>query len=46
MRYLMTETGPGEPVELEVIRDGNPRTLSVVLGERPLPDGRIRVGGE
>jgi S1-C subfamily serine protease len=46
MRYLMTETGPGEPVELEVIRDGNPRTLSVVLGERPSPDGRIRVGGE
>ena len=44
MRYLITETRPREPVEIDVIRDGNPRTLSVVLGERPDPDGRIPVG--
>jgi S1-C subfamily serine protease len=43
MRYLITETRPGEPVELDVIRDGVERTLSVTLGERPSPDGRIPV---
>jgi S1-C subfamily serine protease len=43
MRYLITETRPREPVEVDVIRDGEQRTLSVVLGERPDPDGRIPV---
>jgi S1-C subfamily serine protease len=43
MRYLITETRPREPVDIEVVRDGTPRTLSVVLGERPDPDGRIPV---
>jgi S1-C subfamily serine protease len=35
MRYLITETRPGEPVEIAVLRDGTERTLRVVLGERP-----------
>jgi S1-C subfamily serine protease len=43
MRYLITETRPREPVDVEVVRDGTPRTLSVVLDERPDPDGRIPV---
>jgi S1-C subfamily serine protease len=43
MRYLITETRPGEPVELDVIRDGVERSLTVTLGERPSPDGRIPV---
>jgi S1-C subfamily serine protease len=43
MRYLITETRPREPVDVDVVRDGEPRTLSVVLGERPDPDGRIPV---
>jgi S1-C subfamily serine protease len=43
MRYLITETRPREPVEVDVIRDGEPRMLSVVLGERPDPDDRIPV---
>jgi S1-C subfamily serine protease len=42
MRYLITETRPGEPVEIAVLRDGRERTLRVVLGERPeaKPRGR------
>ncbi|MDS0293244.1 S1C family serine protease [Halogeometricum luteum] len=39
MRYLITETHPGEPVDIEVIRDGNPETLTVVLDERPPVEG-------
>ena len=35
MRYLITETRPGEPVEVDVVRDGRPVTLSVELDERP-----------
>ncbi len=35
MRYLITETRPGEPVEVDVVRDGRPVALGVVLGERP-----------
>ena len=35
MRYLITETRPGEPVEVDVVRDGEPTTLRVELGERP-----------
>ncbi|SDM19512.1 serine protease, S1-C subfamily, contains C-terminal PDZ domain [Halogranum gelatinilyticum] len=37
MRFLITETRPGEPVDIDVIREGEPTTLSVVLGERPQP---------
>jgi S1-C subfamily serine protease len=43
MRYLITETRPHEPVGVDVVRDGRQRTLDVVLGERPDPDGRIPV---
>ncbi len=30
---------PGETLEVEVLRDGRPEMLSVVLGQRPRPDG-------
>ncbi|WP_117591560.1 S1C family serine protease [Haloprofundus halophilus] len=40
MHYLITETRPGEPVEIDVQRDGEAETLRVVLGERPTPGGR------
>lgn len=40
MRFLITETTPGEPVEIDVLRDGGPTTLHVVLGERPQPNRR------
>jgi S1-C subfamily serine protease len=43
MRFLITETRPGEPVEVEVVRDGRTRTLSVLLAERPGPGSRIPV---
>jgi S1-C subfamily serine protease len=43
MRYLIVETRPGEPVDVDVLRGGAPTALSVVLGERPNPDGRIAV---
>jgi S1-C subfamily serine protease len=43
MRYLITETRPHEPIEVDVVRDGTPRTLEVVLDERPAPDRRIPV---
>ncbi|MFB6130956.1 MAG: PDZ domain-containing protein, partial [Salinigranum sp.] len=47
MRYLITETKPGAPVEIDVLRDGARETLAVVLGERPRPEdsaGRRRGG--
>jgi serine protease Do len=37
MRFLITETSPGEPVDVDVLRDGDPTTLRIVLGERPQP---------
>jgi S1-C subfamily serine protease len=40
MRFLITETRPDEPVEIDVLRDGEPTVLSVVLGERPQPKRR------
>jgi S1-C subfamily serine protease len=43
MRYLITETRPGEPVHVDVVRDGRERTLEVVLGERPRTDDRIPI---
>lgn len=36
--YLVTETEPGDTVELTVLRDGRRRTVSVTVGERPEPD--------
>jgi S1-C subfamily serine protease len=36
-RRLLTDTRPGEPVELEVLRRGGTRTLTVVPAERPVP---------
>ncbi|SFR45442.1 S1C family serine protease [Halogeometricum limi] len=46
MRYLITETHPGEPVDVEVIRNASPTTLTVVLDERPAversPGHRVR----
>ncbi|SEO96518.1 serine protease, S1-C subfamily, contains C-terminal PDZ domain [Halogranum amylolyticum] len=40
MRILITETSPGEPVDIDVLRDGDPTTLRLVLGERPQPTRR------
>ncbi|KTG10089.1 serine protease [Haloprofundus marisrubri] len=40
MHYLITETRPSEPVEIDVLREGEEMTLEVVLGERPTPGGR------
>ncbi|WP_224447067.1 S1C family serine protease [Haloprofundus salilacus] len=46
MHYLITETRPSEPVEIDVLRDGDEVTLEVVLGERPTPgDRRSRRSG-
>ncbi|MFC4356761.1 S1C family serine protease [Halobium salinum] len=42
MRYLITRTRPGEPVELDVVRDGAEVRLSIVLDERPDPESRFR----
>ena len=44
MRYLITETRPGEPVDVDVVRDGAAETISIVLGERPRPETRSRNG--
>ncbi|WP_408959278.1 S1C family serine protease [Natrinema sp. 74] len=35
--YILTETRPGETVDMTVIRDGERQTVSVTLGERPEP---------
>ena len=35
LAYLLTETRPGETVEVTVLRDGERRTVNVTLGERP-----------
>lgn len=42
MRYLITETRPGEPVDVDVLRNGEARTLTLVLGERPTPSATER----
>ncbi|ELZ26581.1 peptidase S1 and S6 chymotrypsin/Hap [Halogeometricum pallidum JCM 14848] len=44
MRYLITETRPDEPVDIEVIREGSPETLTVVLDERPPVESKQRRG--
>ncbi|MDS0283434.1 S1C family serine protease [Haloarcula onubensis] len=38
--YLLTETAPGDSVDLTVRRDGREFTDSVTLGERPTPESR------
>ncbi|WP_235853557.1 S1C family serine protease [Halosimplex salinum] len=35
--YLVTETRPGETVEMTVLRDGQERTVNATVGERPAP---------
>jgi S1-C subfamily serine protease len=40
MRYLVLETTPGETVEVELLRDGEPLTEHVTLAERPRPSSR------
>ncbi|ELZ91629.1 peptidase S1 and S6 chymotrypsin/Hap [Haloferax mucosum ATCC BAA-1512] len=40
MRYLITETRPGEPIAVDILRDGDPMTLVVQLDERPATGGR------
>ena len=37
LSYLLTETQPGEEVELTIVRDGERRTVTVTVGERPEP---------
>ncbi|WP_227377036.1 S1C family serine protease [Haladaptatus halobius] len=39
MRYLITETHPGEVVEVKLVRDGRRTTEPVTLGERPKNSG-------
>ncbi len=34
-RYLVFNTAPGQTVQLSVLRDGQPLTIPLVLGERP-----------
>ena len=43
-RYLVTETEPGQVVEVELLRDSRPRTERVELGERPQAETRRRRG--
>jgi S1-C subfamily serine protease len=35
--YLVTQTDPGDTVELTILRDGERRTVNVNVGERPEP---------
>ena len=37
-RYLALETRPGQTVEVDLIRDGEPTTVDLTLGARPPPD--------
>lgn len=45
MRHLLVEARPGEPVEVDVIRDGDPTTLTLTPGERPTVERRGGRGG-
>lgn len=38
--HLMTETRPGEEIEIDLVRDGTRLTERVTLGERPRPRSR------
>ena len=49
MRYLVTETAPGQTVEVALRRDGRAVTERITLGarptpDRPRPDRRVSVG--
>ncbi|WP_458207660.1 S1C family serine protease [Haladaptatus sp. NG-SE-30] len=44
MRYLITETQPGEEIEVELLREGKQMTEFVTLGERPKSTGHGSVG--
>jgi S1-C subfamily serine protease len=33
--YLVDKTAPGDPVKLEILRNGKSRTVEVTLGTRP-----------
>lgn len=44
MRYLLLETRPGEPVAVDLVRDGERITERLTLGERPDPDRRADPG--
>ncbi len=35
LRYIALETDPGETVAVEIIREGEPTTVEITLGERP-----------
>jgi S1-C subfamily serine protease len=43
-RYLVTETEPGQVVEMELLRNGRTRTERVELSERPQAETRRRRG--
>lgn len=45
MRRLLATGRPGVPVEVTVLRDDAERTVRLVPGERPRPDGDRRGGG-
>ncbi|WP_276272844.1 S1C family serine protease [Haloarcula litorea] len=40
--YLLTEASPGDTAELTVRRDGRETTVTLTLGERPVPGSRPR----
>lgn len=43
LRYLLLETAPGEPIEVELRRDGERITETITLGERPATDNVVRI---
>ncbi|WP_254524171.1 S1C family serine protease [Natrinema caseinilyticum] len=46
MSYLALETSPGETIQLEIVRDGDVRTVDLTLAPRPDSDGpRIPIPG-
>jgi S1-C subfamily serine protease len=45
MRHLLLETGPGEEVTIDLLRDGEELTERVTLAERPAPRRRRRRRG-
>ncbi|MDG5778275.1 S1C family serine protease [Haloarculaceae archaeon H-GB2-1] len=43
MRYLLLETKPGEPIDVRLLRDGEPIDEALTLGERPATDAHAAV---
>jgi len=35
--FLALETSPGEEIDIEILRDGERRTVQLTIGERPAP---------